>query len=413
MTQLHELVVFDFDRVATEFDDEKGVMKIVKREVTKRADSIRHRRILKRELKRRAAPSDGSTKSLTRSQSMTSSQSKLQRIQRIQTRRSAPQNSSSSLNLDNHHELMEEIMLTEQYKHVDLNDRQSMAKCVLDKARSLVRRGVIALPTVGWDGQTVEERVALQCIEFIFSAYRVEFYFYELLEMIRKLLMVGCMGMIYHGLPQQFAIGMTITGIFLVFSLRVRPYAHHGLNALNFFSLSFQTILLTAGLLQKIADSTRDSVSEPDRLVTRIVLEMLYVMLVVVPTGILIAENDIRVLDHVKRFFSHCFLPKKLRSRQSESAHQHSAQRAVSGDDQLHAWEPDIEVEVSVEGVEAHSWGVGVGLDLGDGDIFRTNLERCDDSGPQDEKGKDPTCQINSDRPTPRTFPQSGEQVGP
>ena len=376
--QLRELVLFDFDRVATEFDDEKGVMKIIKREVVKRADSMTHQRLLKRELKRMAS-SHSSFQASAKTGIIERKQSKLHRIQsrRLKPRDSQVNGGSGSFGsggsgLDKHQELMEAIKANQQYKHVDFNDRQSMAECVLNKARSLVKRGVIALPTVGWDGQTVEEREALQRIEFIFSAYKVEFYFYELLEMVRKLLMVGCMGMIYNGLPQQFAIGLIITGIFLVYSLRVQPYAHHGLNALNFFSLSFQTIMLTAGLMEKIATITEVSATETDSLLTKIVLYTLYVMLVVVPACILIVENDIRVLNHVKRIWSCCSLGRGSWRRQAESTSQQAgteytpqvSQQARTSDPELAPERPPAKRE-GICGCEADQpSGVGVGYDV-------------------------------------------------
>ena len=116
---------------------------------------------------------------------------------------------------------------------------------------------------------------------------------YELLEMIRKLLMVGGMGIIMPGLPQQFAAGLIITISFMTLSLRLQPWAHPGLNALNFFSLSFQAIVLFTGLVKSISAFTKESTRESDNASSEVMTMVLTLMVAIVPACILFAENGL------------------------------------------------------------------------------------------------------------------------
>ena len=116
---------------------------------------------------------------------------------------------------------------------------------------------------------------------------------YELLEMIRKLLMVGGMGIIMPGLPQQFAAGLIITICFMALSLRLQPWAHPGLNALNFFSLSFQAIVLFTGLVKSIAAFTKESTRKSDNAASEVMVMVLTLMVAIVPACILFVENGL------------------------------------------------------------------------------------------------------------------------
>ena len=137
--------------------------------------------------------------------------------------------------------------------------------------------------------------------------------------MIRKLLMVGCMGIILPGLPQQFAVGLIITVAFMALSLRLQPWAHPGLNALNFFSLSFQTIVLFTGLVKSIAEFTEESVRSSDKAASDGMILVLTLMVAVVPAAILFAEGGFDPLGLLKArlscLFRCCFASDKQAQR--------------------------------------------------------------------------------------------------
>jgi len=183
---------------------------------------------------------------------------------------------------------------------LDLENIEVLRKCVLSKAVDLANRGVIAVPVVGWDGKEPGEQEALDRISFIFQAYKVKYYYYELLEMTRKMLMIGAMGMFYPNLPQQFCTALAITIVWLVLGLRLQPWAHPGLNALNFFSLSFQALVLCQGLLTKISQATEDSVTLNDVFMTNVLQIVLSVLIVLVPASILSVENNVDLVGLVQ-----------------------------------------------------------------------------------------------------------------
>ena len=273
--QLRTLVMFNFDQVAPKFDDETGITKSVKVYVMEQEKIIKRTKTLKRlqKLSTTRGPSEGtSNEGFARAASVQSTKSFTSRISAL---------TDAGEDEDGIPFVPPEI---------DLEDMDALRTWVCHKAHSLARSGVIAVPTVGWEGRN-SEIDAMARISFIFSAYKVKYWYYELLEMIRKLLMVGCMVMIYPNLPQQFAIGLLITCIWLVLGLRLQPWAHPTLNALNFFSLSFQAFMLFAGLVKKVSDYTEDASARTTATMEALQVT-LTIMVVVIPAGILFAESS-------------------------------------------------------------------------------------------------------------------------
>ena len=296
IAQLRTLVTFNWEQVTTKFDDETGLMLTVKKFVLEKENQIAKKRNLK---------------SLKKAETVNSSQSvstvSASFFQRTSSDRSGP----TSVRLASLHTSQGETYEAPDAATaplflpppIDLDDVHAMRGWVVSKGTEMVDHGSIALPTVGWDGSTASEKHALDRISFIFSAYKVQFFYYELLEMIRKLLMVGCMGLVMPGLPQQFAIGLLITVSFLVLSLRLQPWAHPSLNTLNLFSLSFQTIILFTGLVKSIAEVTVDTARISDKAVTQKLIVALTVMVATVPAAILCVENKI---NPFKSFLNRC-----------------------------------------------------------------------------------------------------------
>jgi hypothetical protein len=95
---------------------------------------------------------------------------------------------------------------------------------------------------------TEEQRLILR-LGFIFIAYRVDYWWFESVEMARKFLMTCFLAFLQAEGPSQLAVGALITFVFLIMNLSMRPYCTDGLNNLQTFSLISQFLTLFCGIL--------------------------------------------------------------------------------------------------------------------------------------------------------------------
>ena len=73
-------------------------------------------------------------------------------------------------------------------------------------AWNLKSQGVLTLPAMEWDGSLgPREELAILRLGFLLNAYQVETWYWELVEMIRKLLLTGILVVVYDGSPPQLA----------------------------------------------------------------------------------------------------------------------------------------------------------------------------------------------------------------
>lgn len=72
---------------------------------------------------------------------------------------------------------------------------------LLGIGRKLQRRGLIALPVLKWDGSTEDERVVLSRLGFALDTYQVQYWFMDIAEMGRKLLMMSLVVCMSDGSP--------------------------------------------------------------------------------------------------------------------------------------------------------------------------------------------------------------------
>ena len=75
---------------------------------------------------------------------------------------------------------------------------------------------------------------------FLFVAYRVNFWWWEAVEMFRKLLMTSVLVFVMPGTTGQLAMGSMITFLFLLLNLFWQPYCSPDLNSLASISLIAQ-----------------------------------------------------------------------------------------------------------------------------------------------------------------------------
>ncbi len=88
------------------------------------------------------------------------------------------------------------------------------------------------------DGVTTAElpelqRRAMREVGFLFSVYRVDCWYWETVELLRKLALTSILALIAPGSAGQVVSGLLIAFVLLVWNLHTRPFAEEGLNTVN------------------------------------------------------------------------------------------------------------------------------------------------------------------------------------
>jgi len=132
-------------------------------------------------------------------------------------------------------------------------------------AEKLVKDRIIAVPPQVWEEKEYddtdatrvpdEEEMILKRLGFIFLAYRVDYWWWESVEMTRKVMMTTLLVFIYPGSPAQLACGAMICFIFLLLNIGFAPYCTDGLNSLSSFSLICQFLTLFVGIMISLLEA--------------------------------------------------------------------------------------------------------------------------------------------------------------
>ena len=99
---------------------------------------------------------------------------------------------------------------------------------------------------------------AMSEVAFLFAAYRIDSWYWEVVELIRKLLLTSILALIAPGSAGQVVVGILIAFIALLATLIKAPYAQSRLNVvaqvaqLNLFFLLFVALLLKARLPRSV-----------------------------------------------------------------------------------------------------------------------------------------------------------------
>ena len=96
-----------------------------------------------------------------------------------------------------------------------------------------------------------KEQLIVNRFGFLFVAYRVNFWWWEGVEMSRKLLMTSILVFVMPGTTGQLAMGSMITFLFLLLNLFWQPYCSPGLNSFASVSLIAQFATLVRSCMRK------------------------------------------------------------------------------------------------------------------------------------------------------------------
>ena len=113
---------------------------------------------------------------------------------------------------------------------LEISNHEELVKAIVAQhigqiTRRLHEQHVLALPPLAWDRSLgVEERLVINRLGFLLSAYQVQTYWWELVELVRKLVLTCLLHVAYDGSTSQLSGSLLTTFIFLMLHLRVDPY---------------------------------------------------------------------------------------------------------------------------------------------------------------------------------------------
>jgi hypothetical protein len=151
--------------------------------------------------------------------------------------------------------------------------------------------GVIAIPALEWEegkeetkttaedkskSRTLERQVsklsesetqvqqreeALRKVGFLFSAYKPAFYYWEVVELGRKLALTSILALIAPGTGGQVVAGLLLSLFMLLLNSRCKPYASELVNTVDMLAQLNLTLFLLVALLLKVDLDQRGSAS--------------------------------------------------------------------------------------------------------------------------------------------------------
>ena len=125
----------------------------------------------------------------------------------------------------------------------------------MEIAFRLRKEGVITEPALEWDGSLgPEEEIVIERLGFLLNAYTVQAWYWEIVEMFRKLILTVALAALYKGEPAQLAGSLLTIFIFLVLHMLLKPYLNQGLNIFQRLALISQWFTVFGGLMFVVTD---------------------------------------------------------------------------------------------------------------------------------------------------------------
>jgi len=128
---------------------------------------------------------------------------------------------------------------------------------VVQKARELTRDKTITIPALAWGGLgTKEEAAAMARVGAIFSKYRLQYWAFDVYEMIRKLFFTSLLFFILPDTAAQQGIGFLVLNLSLLIAVHIRPYTKDWLNVMLIFSSFVQALTLMYGIMVSLESNS-------------------------------------------------------------------------------------------------------------------------------------------------------------
>jgi hypothetical protein len=147
---------------------------------------------------------------------------------------------------------------TIQARNVGVTNRRSfrneLAQQVYAQAEKMHSAKLLSVQEASWDASNRAsqlERKMVMRLGFLFQSYRPSVWFFEVIEMVRKLVMASILIFVYDGTASQIVTGFVVTLVSLLLSLWLRPFNDDTLQGMHQWSLFVQSLTLLSGVMIK------------------------------------------------------------------------------------------------------------------------------------------------------------------
>jgi len=127
--------------------------------------------------------------------------------------------------------------------------RDRLEQRFVEMVKKLMVIGVLPHENMSWGGGGPKEELALAHLGFLFKGYRVGVWYWEVVELMRKLTFNALMVFIFPGSRAQLICGFSIAALFMLASAKFAPHKDKRVAALHFIA----SIALCVTLLYAIA----------------------------------------------------------------------------------------------------------------------------------------------------------------
>lgn len=129
-------------------------------------------------------------------------------------------------------------------------DRVQLRRYLRQAGVLLVSQGVLAIPKLEWDGSLgAPEKAAVHRLGFLMLTYEPRYWYFELLELARKLFIASVVIFIFPGSLKQVATAFAVSFLALVFNMHLQPFQSRDVMHAHTFSLTAQCVVLFYGVM--------------------------------------------------------------------------------------------------------------------------------------------------------------------
>jgi len=156
--------------------------------------------------------------------------------------------SASGSKRDSHKRRRREDSSAEKMSY-NLQTKEELVSLLIRRAKTMETKGELDIPEPTWDGATKNERKAMDRVGFLFHTYRCRYWWFESLDLWRKILMNATGIFVFEGTPSQLAVGLSLTMLFLILALVTKPFTNSTIGNMHLYSLFVQTITYFYGIV--------------------------------------------------------------------------------------------------------------------------------------------------------------------
>ena len=144
------------------------------------------------------------------------------------------------------------IKLKTKFEGALLKDLQKLGLTLLDE-------GVLTNPALEWDGALGTDEVAvIERLGFLLDAYQATCWYWEVVEMMRKLILTSLLVVIYNGSAPHLVGSLITTFLFIIAHLRVHPYLNRRLNNFQRLALISQFFTILGCIIYLMVDTLNE-----------------------------------------------------------------------------------------------------------------------------------------------------------